>query len=162
MNEIMPRHGIQPDTYTYNTILAGLARVGDTDKAKELLLEMTNKGVRLDGLTVQALVDGKLNMGDVPGAVTLVQDLFNQHNVLPPYRTHLKILEFALASGLVYEARRYVYVIQQFWKWEPNEYHDPEFVEEMNQLKDNRKLSREALKKLFDYFGETLEDKDFF
>jgi hypothetical protein len=36
-------------------------------------------------------------------SMLMVQDCFNQYSVLPPYTTHLKILEFALARGLTYE-----------------------------------------------------------
>jgi hypothetical protein len=52
--------------------------------------------------------------------------------------------------------------MQQLWKWEPNKYHSEEFCKVMNLTQKNPNLSREALEKLFAYFGETLEDSDFF
>ena len=108
------------------------------------------------------MVDGMLNMGDISGAITFVQDVFNQHGVLPPYTTHLKIIEFALASDLVYEAKRHIYLLQQIWKWEPNKYHSPEQIRLMEQTKHNPKLSKGSLQKLFAYFGERLHESDFF
>jgi pentatricopeptide repeat protein len=162
LNETMPQKGIEPDSYSYNTILAGLARVGDVPSLKELLVSMTNKRVPIDKYTVQAISDGLLNVGDISGASTIVQDIFNQHDTLPPYTTHLKIIEFALSNGLIFEAKRHVYFIQQLWKWKPSPLHDNKFCEIMNATQQNPKLSKVALQKLFRYFGEELRDEDFF
>ena len=158
----MPQKGIEPDTYSYNTILAALARVGDTRYLQEYLIGMTNEGVKVDKYTAQAMVDGFLNVGDIQGATSLVQDIFNQHDTLPPYTSHLKIIEFALANGLIFEAKRHVYFIQQLWKWQPSQHHDEKFCQLMEETKRNPKLSREAVLKLFRYFGEDLSDQDFF
>jgi hypothetical protein len=100
-------------------------------------------------------------LGDLPGGVTVVQDFFNQHSALPPYTTHIKILEFCLARGMMYEAKRYVYFLQQLWRWEPNEYHSEEFIKQMRATQRNSQLQKPALKQLFAYFGERLEDSDF-
>lgn len=162
LDETMPQKGIEPDTYSYNTLLAGLARVGDVVNLREYLTHMTNRGVTVDKYTVQAVADGLLNVGDIPGASSVVQDVFNQHNALPPYTTHLKILEFALANGLIFEAKRHVYFIQQLWKWTPSPHHSEEFRRVMESTKHNPKLSRRALQKLFRYYHEELHDKDFF
>jgi len=162
LNETMPQKGVEPDTYSYNTILAALARVGDTRYLQEYLIGMTNKGVKVDKYTAQAMVDGFLNVGDIQGATSLVQDIFNQHDTLPPYTSHLKIIEFALANGLIFEAKRHVYFIQQLWKWQPSQHHDEKFCQLMEETKRNPKLSREAVLKLFRYFGEDLSDQDFF
>lgn len=162
LNETMPQKGIEPDTYSYNTILAALARVGDTRYLQEYLIGMTNKGIRVDKYTAQAMVDGFLNVGDIQGATSLVQDIFNQHDTLPPYTSHLKIIEFALANGLIFEAKRHVYFIQQLWKWQPSQHHNQEFCQLMEETKNNPKLSKAALLKLFRYFGEDLSEQDFF
>ena len=164
INETMPQRGIEPDTYSYNTLLAGLARVGDINYLKEYLMSMTNKTNQLsiDKYTVQAMADGFLNVGDISGASSMVQDIFNQHNTLPPYTTHLKIIEFALSNGLIFEAKRHVYFIQQLWKWEPMKHHEEEFVEMVMLYKRNPKLSKEALQRLFRHFHEDLHDEDFF
>jgi hypothetical protein len=135
---------------------------GDTVTMQELFVTMNNANIRIDKFTIQAMVDGMLNMGDIAGAITFTQDVFNQHLKLPPYTTHLKIIEFALASDLVYEAKRHVYLLQQIYKWTPNEYHDPTVVREMELTKKNPKLSKVSLQKLFAFFGERLEDSDFF
>ena len=162
IDEVLPAQGIQPDAIIYNHLLSGLARVGDAPTSREYFQQMLAKGIRPTQRTVEAIVDCLLNLGDVPSAITVVQDCFNQHSVLPPYTSHLKILEFALGTGLVYEAKRHVYFIQQLWKWEQNEYHSSEFASLMKLTKQNPKLSREALEKLFAYFGEQLDDSDFF
>lgn len=162
LDKTMPQKGIEPDIYSYNTILAGLARVGDIPTLKEYLVRMTNKRIPIDKYTVQAIADGLLNVGDISGASTMVQDIFNQHNTLPPYTTHLKIIEFALSNGLIFEAKRHVYFIQQLWKWQPSPHDEKRFRDLMNATKHNPKLSKEALQKLFGYFSEELQDEDFF
>lgn len=162
LDEVMPANGIEPDVITYNTLLKGLSRVGDAPTMKTYFNQMLAKGISPTKETVEAIADGLLNLGDVGSAITLVQDIFNQHSVLPPYTTHLKILEFALGRSLVHEARRHVYFIQQLWKWEKNAYHTEEFCKLMMLTQKNPKLSREALQRLFAYFGEKLDDSDFF
>jgi len=162
LNNTLPNNGIEPDSFSYNTILGGLARVGDKDFMRELLTTMTNSNIPLDKYTVQALVDGYLNSGDISGAVTLVQDMFNQHHILPPYTAHLKIIEFALGNDLVYEAKRQVYFIQQLWKYSPREGDSEEFRKVVFLTQKNHKLSETSLKQLFAYFGEELSDEDFF
>jgi pentatricopeptide repeat protein len=150
-----------PNHKSYNLILAGLARVGDVVTAEKTIQKMINAGLSPDAFTVRAIVDGLLNAGDAPAAVTVAQDFFNQHSVLPPYTTHCKILEFCLAQGLVHEAKRYIYFLQQLWHWEPNEYHSEDFVQLMRATQGNTQLQKPALQKLFAYFGESLEDSDF-
>ena len=186
LKDTMPQQGIKPNTISYNTILAGLARVvgeavvlvvaihpmhtythfyskqGDTVTMQELFITMNNANVPIDKFTIEAMVDGMLNMGDIAGSITFTQDVFNQYVKLPPYTTHLKIIEFALASDLVYEAKRHVYLLQQIYKWIPNDFHDPTVVREMELTKKNPKLSKVSLQKLFAFFGERLEDSDFF
>jgi pentatricopeptide repeat protein len=169
LNDVMPKNGLQPDSYTYNTILSGLARVGDKDYMREMLITMTNKNIPVDKYTVQAMVDGYLNSGDISGAVTLVQDMFNQHQALPPCNTHLKIIEFALSNDLVFEAKRHVYFIQQLWKWKSPLNSSTSGGEGWKKLetaifvtRNNTKLSRSSLQRLFGYFGEELLDSDFF
>ena len=110
----------------------------------------------------QSLVDGHLNAGDVSGAVTVTQDVFNQHKLLPPYTTHLKIIEFALGIGLSYEAKRQVYFIQQLWKWQPSSEDDKGLRRFMYLTQKNPKLSKKSLQGLFTYFGEELKEEDFF
>jgi len=160
--ETMPNNGFEPDIYTYNTILGALSRLGDVPTMREYMVKLTNAGIKPHQFTVDFLVSGHLNSGDIGGAVSIVQDMFNQHSVLPPYTTHLKIIEFALANDLVYEAKRHVYFLQQLWKWKPNDSVDPKFRTMMYLTTRNPNLNKNALKKLFRYFGEELADDDFF
>lgn len=162
LDETMPSNGIEPDVVAYNTLLTGLTRVGDVPTMREYFDQMLSKGIKPTKETIGAIVNGLLNLGDVSTAITVVQDCFNQHSTLPPYTTHLKILEFALGRGLIFEAKRHVYFIQQLWKWEKNDYHSDEFCKLMELTQKNPKLSKMALQKLFAYFGENLEDSEFF
>jgi pentatricopeptide repeat protein len=162
LDQVMPANNIEPDIVAYNVLLIGLARVGDVPTMREYFRQLITNGLTPSKETIEAIVDGLLNLGDVVSAVSFCQDSFNQYSVLPPYTTHIKILEFSLARGLVYEAKRHVSFMQQLWKWEPNKYHSEEFCKVMNLTQKNPNLSREALEKLFAYFGETLEDSDFF
>jgi pentatricopeptide repeat protein len=154
---------LRPNHVSYNMILAGLARVGDVVTAQRYYHKMLNEDNLVpDAFTVRAIVDGLLNLADAPAAVTVVQDFFNQHCVLPPYTTHCKILEFCLARGMIYEAKRYVYFIQQLWHWKPVEnYHSKQFIQLMRATQHNTQLQKPALQKLFAYFGEKLDDTDF-
>jgi pentatricopeptide repeat protein len=161
VDTVMPAANCMPNNVTYTLLLNGLASVGDVHTAQEYCRKMLNAGLKADPFIVRAMVDCLLNVGDTAGAVTAVQDFFNQHCVLPPYTVHLRILEFCLARDLVYEAKRYVYFIQQLWYWTPNEYHSPFFVKLMQATQRNAQLQKPALQKLFAYFGESLEESDF-
>jgi pentatricopeptide repeat protein len=161
LDEVMSSKGIEPDAVAYNTLLYGLARAGDAPTMKEYFIKMNSKNIQPTKETVDAIVTGLLNLGDVTTAITFVQDCFNQYSIVPPYTTHLKILEMSLGRGLVYEARRHVFVIRQLMEWKRNEYHSKEFCKIMELTQKNPKLSKEALQKLFLYFGEKLDDSDF-
>ena len=113
-------------------------------------------------LLAQPMVGGMLNLGNVAGAITFVQDIFNQYSVLPRPKMHLKIIELALASELEYEAKRHVYFIQQIWKWQPTPYVSDAARSNIERQQANPTLSKKALQDMFDYFGFKLEEKDFF
>ncbi|GKY99621.1 hypothetical protein MPSEU_000916200 [Mayamaea pseudoterrestris] len=151
----------KPNTMSFNLIIAGLARVGDVMTMQDYYHKLLAAQLQPDAWTVRAIVDGLLNLGDVSAAATVVQDLFNQHSVLPPYTTHMKILELCLGRSMVYEAKRHVYFLQQLWHWEPNEYHDEAFVKLMRATQRNTQLQKPALQQLFRYFGAELLDSDF-
>jgi hypothetical protein len=129
---------------------------------REYFRQLISKELSPTKETIEAIVDGLLNLGDVVSAVSFCQDSFNQFSVLPPYTTHIKIIEFCLARGLVYEAKRHVFFVQQLWKWQPNKYHSEEFCKVMELTQKNPNLSKDALHKLFAHFGESLQDSDFF
>ena len=161
LDTTMPASNCTPNVVSYNLILSGLAAVGDVVMAQEYYTKLLSAGLKPNAFTVRAIVDGLLNVGDVQGAITVVQDFFNQHSVLPPYTTHAKMLELCLGQGLVYDAKRYVYFIQQLWRWEPNQYHSEGFVRFMRATQRNTQLQKPALVQLFAYFGEELTDADF-
>jgi pentatricopeptide repeat protein len=158
-----PTTRLQPNRISYNHVLNGLARVGDVVMAQKYYQKMLSvHGIEPDQFTVRAVVDGLLNLADAPAAITVVQDFFNQHNVIPPISTHCKILEVCLATGMVHEAKRYVYFIQQLWHWQPiPEYHSTTFIQTMTATQAHPQLQRDALCRLFSYYGERLVDADF-
>jgi len=162
VREKIPQAGLTPNVYSYNSILHGLARVGDITSLRDFLTEMTNEKIPLNMYSVQAIALGHLNVGDVVGAVSIVQDIFNQHGVLPPYTTHLDIIEFALVNNLMYEAKRHVYFLQQMWRYAPPEWMPEETKKSIELNQRNSKLGKEALIKLFEYHGEKLTEADFF
>ena len=151
----------EANVISYNLLFAGLAAMGDVVTTQEYYHKMLNRGLQPDAFTVRSIVDGLLNLGDAAAAVTVVQDFFNQHCVLPPYTTHVKILEFCLGRDMIYEAKRHVYFIQQLWHWQPNEYHTKKFIRLMRATQRNTQLHKPALQQLFAYFGEELGDEDF-
>lgn len=162
IDEVMPANKIEPDIIAYNTLLIGLSKVGDVPTMKEYIRQLLSNGLNPTKETIEASIDSLLNLGDVGSAITLCQDYFNQYSVLPPYTTHLKILEMTLGRGLVFEAKRHVSFIQQLWKWEQNKYHSEEFSKMLYLTQNNPNLSKEALQRMFAYFGYTLDESDFF
>ena len=162
LDEVMPANGIQPDIVAYNTLLIGLSKVGDVPKMKDYTRLLLANNLEPNKETTQAIIDSLLNLGDVGTAITVCQDYFNQYSVLPPYTTHLKILEITLGRGLVFEAKRHVSFIQQLRKWKQNKYHSDEFCKIMALTQNNPNLSKEALQNIFTYFGYKLDDVDVF
>ncbi|CAB9500675.1 expressed unknown protein [Seminavis robusta] len=165
LDTVMPAANIPPDQRSYDSLLSGLARVGDVALMRKYYQQMISQPHNLTPsyYTVQCIVEGLLNLGDVAGAISVMQDFFNQHSVLPPVTTQLKILEFALGLDMVYEAKRHVYFIQQLWKWQPHyKYEEDAFIYFMKTYQQDPRLSKEALQHLFVYFGEKLEESDFF
>ena len=174
LDTVMPAAGVTPDHRSYDAILSGLSRVGDVTLMRSYYQQMissrendnddgTKKKLEPSHYTVKYIVDGLLNLGDVAGAITVIQDFFNQHNILPPITTQLKVLEFALGLDMIYEAKRHMYFIQQIWKWEPHyKYESKDFIYYMKAYQRDQRLSKEALQHLFAYFGETLDESDFF
>ena len=157
----MPSADCTPNNVSYLLLLNGLAAVGDVTTIQEYFHKLQAQGLTVDPFVVRAIVNGLLNVGDASAAVTVVQDFFNQHNVLPPYYVHTRILEVCLARDLVYEAKRHLYFLQQLWHWQPNEYHDTKFVKLMRATQNNTQLQKPALQKIFAYFGVRLQESDF-
>ncbi len=163
LQDTMPRQGVTPNAVSYNTVLVGLARVGDVTTMMDLWVLMQGSShIEITSHTVKYMVEGMLNRGDVSGATSFVQAAFNQHVVLPPYPVHLQILEMALGLDLEYEARRHVQFIQQMWKWQRNAYHTSRQAQLVRLQQRQRKLSKAALQQLFQYFGYKLPESEFY
>eukprot|EP00548_Thalassiothrix_antarctica_P002852 CAMPEP_0194136454 /NCGR_PEP_ID=MMETSP0152-20130528/6459_1 /TAXON_ID=1049557 /ORGANISM="Thalassiothrix antarctica, Strain L6-D1" /LENGTH=381 /DNA_ID=CAMNT_0038833115 /DNA_START=606 /DNA_END=1751 /DNA_ORIENTATION=+ len=145
--ETMPNRNLEPNAKTYLYLLQALARLGDVPTMRKLWHQMfVVEQISLNSRLVEAMIDGLLNKANVADSITLCQDVWNQVGVQPPYTTHLKLLEFALANDYIYEARRHVYVLQQIW---------------ISTGEINPKLSKPALSHLFEYFGYELLEEDF-
>lgn len=162
LDEELPQAGLEPNTLSYLRILEALARLGDITTMKKFFTSMIQRNVPLSRHVVRAMVDGYLNTSDVAGSITFVQDVYNQYSILPPYNTHLKILEMALGSGNPYEATRHVYFLQQLWRFQPNDYHSGSLQRQVRLTVQHPSLSKAALQHMFQYFGYRLEEKDFF
>jgi hypothetical protein len=162
LDKELPQAGLEPNTLSYLRILEGLARLGDVITMQKFFTTMNQRNVPLSRHVIRAMVDGYLNTSDVAGSITFVQDVFNQYSILPPYNTHLKILEMALASSNPYEATRHVYFIQQLWRFQPNDYHSVSLQRQVHSTVRHPSLSKEALQRMFQYFGYRLKEKDFF
>lgn len=158
----LPQAGLEPDTLSYLRILDGLARLGDIVTMKKIFTTMNQRNVPLSRHIIRAMVDGYLNASDVAGGITFVQDVFNQYSILPPFNTHLKILEIALGSANPYEATRHVYFLQQLWRFQPNDYHSASLQNQVRSTVQHPSLRKAALQHMFQYFGYRLEEKDFF
>lgn len=157
-------HSSIPPLRAYNTVLAGLARVGDVSMAQDLYHRLLSQGHRPDAYTVRSIVDGLLNVQDIGGAVTVVQDFWYQHAVLPPIiLTQVKLLEYALATDTLHEAIRFVYFIRSVQQMQNakslvqdlySNQHEQERIERLlEQVKTHPQLQQDALEQLFDYFG---------
>lgn len=170
LHDTMPQQGIVPNANSYLKLLQALARVGDTSTMSTLWDEMmfVKKHVSLQAepvlgpLLLQAMVDGMVNASNIAGAISFLQNISNQYSVLPPYTTHVKVLELALASDLPYEAKRHVYFLQQCWRADATAYTSDYTKSQLRELKENPKLSKQALQQLFEYFGYELQEADFF
>jgi hypothetical protein len=169
LHKTIPDAELEANTISYLRVLEALARVGDTKMMSLLFTEMVQKDATLllNRQVIAAMVNGMLNTGNIAGAISFIQDVFNQYNILPPYTTHLKLLEMALASTdnkttEPYEAKRHVYFLQQLWRWEPNPYHSKSLRNQVATTKGHIKLSKQALQDMFAYFGHELTEEDFF
>jgi len=148
----------------YNIVLQGLARSGDLLSSQEVYAHMLAHGHVPDAFTVRAIVDGLINVQDLAGAVTAIHDFYYQHDILPAYTIHIKVLEMCLGTGVVHEAKRHAhFLIRQIGDWDEatmSKYHSEAFVKLMRATKANDQLQRKAIEQLFDYFGESLTDDD--
>jgi pentatricopeptide repeat protein len=161
-HEKEPRRGSTVSVVSYNILLTGLARVGDVRTMQDVTGRMLSSGLKPNSSTVRAIVTGLLNLGDVGSAITVVQDSFNQHGVLPPVTTLVTIVEHCLSRDMVFEAKRCVYFVQQLWKWTQTTYDTPEMARFMGRIQSHPQLQRSAIESLFAYFGYRLDDSDFF
>jgi hypothetical protein len=161
LEETMPSKGIVPDAYSYTLLLDGLAKVGDLSSMRDYFWHVQNKDL-VRRSNVRAMVDGMINAGDVAGAVTFLQDMYNQHQIIVKHNVHLKVLEVALASDLVWEAERYVTVMEQIRSHEVNfAWDEPDFCRMLETFQKDPRTSRESIRKVFAYYGETLDERNF-
>jgi len=84
--------------------------------AEEMYLKMVNGRVLVSDAAVSSLVLSQLRTAEgLQEAVDKMQDLVNQHRVRPTVNTVLLLLDSALESGDVFEARRVVGLIGNWY-----------------------------------------------
>ncbi|GMI46745.1 hypothetical protein TrCOL_g1691 [Triparma columacea] len=106
-----------PNTVTFNILMWSFAKVGDAQSCEDILTMMTNHNVMPDSSTANAFVQANLLCNNMSGAISGVQSIWNQHQVLPSVHTARKILMHGLSKrergGSEFECRRWVYLVKQ-------------------------------------------------
>ncbi|THU48630.1 hypothetical protein C4D60_Mb06t01020 [Musa balbisiana] len=74
----MERAGCNPDIETFNTLLAGYAKVGDMAKAKELMNEALDKGLQWNSHSYEILIDGFVGKGEKEEARQLLMEMISK------------------------------------------------------------------------------------
>ncbi|KAK4106848.1 hypothetical protein N658DRAFT_520312 [Parathielavia hyrcaniae] len=99
------KQGINPDIYTFNTLLRPLVRRGDMQAIDELLATMQSINIRADVATFTVLLEGSLHqIGDLPPAqqVAVVERILGamkSSGVDINMQTYAKILHLLLREG---------------------------------------------------------------
>ncbi|KAK4241691.1 hypothetical protein C8A03DRAFT_30134 [Achaetomium macrosporum] len=99
------KHGIDPDIYTFNTLLRPLVRRGDMKGIDEIFDTMRSINIRADVATFTVLLEGTLNhIGDLPPEqqVALVERILSamkSSGIEINMQTYAKILHLLLREG---------------------------------------------------------------
>jgi pentatricopeptide repeat protein len=108
--------GFKPTANCYDPVIffyAGLNN--ELDLAENLLQEMVNKAIPLTDQVVVPIVLGYIRAGELTEALDCVQDMYNQHRVLPTVSLWLQLLDASLERKDVMEARRVVALVRQLY-----------------------------------------------
>ncbi|KAL2136319.1 hypothetical protein VTI74DRAFT_4353 [Chaetomium olivicolor] len=99
------KHGINPDIYTFNTLLRPLVRRGDMAGIDQIFETMRSVNIRADVVTFTVLLDGALNqISGLPAdrQVAVVERIFaamESSGVEANMRTYAKIIYLLLREG---------------------------------------------------------------
>ncbi|KAK4123613.1 hypothetical protein N657DRAFT_645201 [Parathielavia appendiculata] len=99
------KQGINPDIYTFNTLLRPLVRRGDMEAIDEIFATMQSINIRADVATFTVLLEGTLNhIGDLPptqqvAIVERILDAMQSSGIEINMQTYAKILHLLLREG---------------------------------------------------------------
>ncbi|GAV89090.1 PPR domain-containing protein/PPR_1 domain-containing protein/PPR_2 domain-containing protein, partial [Cephalotus follicularis] len=74
---ISPLEGVEPDAFSYNTIVNGLCKIGNTNAAIKLFKKMEQRGVELDLVTYNAIIDSLCKDKVIADTFNLFSELKN-------------------------------------------------------------------------------------
>ncbi|XP_071706274.1 pentatricopeptide repeat-containing protein At5g46100 [Rutidosis leptorrhynchoides] len=99
----MPKHGCNPDTYTYGTLINGLCKFGKISEAKNLFKEMEIKGCLPSVITYTSLIHGLCQLNDLDEAMNLLQEMEGK-SVYPNVYTYSSLINGLCIHGRSFEA----------------------------------------------------------
>ncbi|KAK1268795.1 Pentatricopeptide repeat-containing protein [Acorus gramineus] len=105
--EEMPMRGLEPDCYTYGTLINGFCRFGRIGRAKELFDEMGAKGLSPTVVTYSCLIHGLCLANDLGGAFDLFIEM-KRRNVEPNVVTYSSLIDGLCKGGRSLEAMELV------------------------------------------------------
>lgn len=115
MLDAMRAAGIAPDVASYNLMLRVLAKK-DQIAAEDLLVVMTNSGLRPDSFTMDAFLIGYLSSSRPESGISMIQSLFNQYGSLPSQSAFLHaVVVFIKTERDPREIKRVAAVFRQLW-----------------------------------------------
>ena len=106
-----------PNTVTFNILMWSFAKLGDAQSCEDILTMMSNHNVQPDSSTSNAFVQANLLCNNMSGAISGIQSIWNQYQVLPSVHTMRKILVHGLSKRerdvSEFECRRWVCLVKQ-------------------------------------------------
>jgi Skp family chaperone for outer membrane proteins len=91
---------------------------GNLNAAEDVLMSLVNNSLRPTDAIVASFVVGHMRHGELSEALDVIQDMHNQHRILPPTAVWCGLLDASLAKGDAMEARRVVFLLKQLYSAE--------------------------------------------
>jgi pentatricopeptide repeat protein len=111
----MREQGVNPDVFTYSSVIAALCRMGRLADAMDKFSQMISIGVQPDTIVYQILIQGYCTHGDLGKTKELVYEMMNKGIPFP------NIVFFSsVINGLCKEGRVLVFwmhTISSTWLW---------------------------------------------
>ncbi|KAG4990635.1 hypothetical protein JHK87_024092 [Glycine soja] len=96
--------GFQPKVQVYNSLLDGISKFGQLEKAFELLNDMETKYIEPDSLTISAVINCYCQKGDMHGALEFYYK-FKRKDMSPDFFGFLYLIRGLCTKGRMEEAR---------------------------------------------------------